>query len=364
MAASSPASPAERRHRRLLSAATGLLRCLPPETAHEAAIRGLAFTPRLPLVVPTGLATRLAGLDLVHPLGLAGGFDKDARAIGGLLRLGFAFVEAGTVTPLPQPGNPRPRLFRLARDEALINRLGFNNGGLDAFASRLSGRLAGRPRGGIVGANVGANAKSLDRISDYALGAARVLPLADYLTINVSSPNTAGLRDLQEREALRLLLAAVTGARKEAGATKPIFLKVAPDLDPAAADAIVEAAVEAGIDGIIATNTTIARPAGLRSAAKGEAGGLSGRPLLEPSTGLLARMARRARGRLAFIGVGGISTGADAYAKITHGATALQLYTAFVYQGPAVIQRVLDELASCLDRDGFASIDRARGTAL
>lgn len=346
--------------RPLYKAATRLLRLLPPETAHELALRGLGLAPSLPLVVPAGLGVRLAGLDLAHPLGLAGGFDKDARALRGLLGLGFAFVEAGTVTPLPQPGNPRPRLFHLAEDGALINRLGFNNGGLEAFARRLEAR----PRGGVVGANIGANARSADKVADYALGAARLLPLADYLTVNVSSPNTAGLRDLQERRALEAVLRAVTGARTAAGLEKPIFLKVAPDLDAAAADAIVEVAITEGIDGIVATNTTIARPAGLRSAARAEKGGLSGAPLREPSTRLLARMAGRARGRLVFIGVGGIAGGADAYAKILAGATALQLYTAFVYQGPAVIRRVLDELAECLAKDGHPSLEAAIGAGL
>jgi dihydroorotate dehydrogenase len=347
-----------------LALATRLLRLLPAETAHDLAIRALAWAPRLKPDVPDGLGGRLAGLDLAHPLGLAAGFDKNAAALSGLARLGFAFVEAGTVTPRPQPGNAKPRLFRLAEDAAIINRMGFNNAGLDAFARKLEGR----PRDIVVGANIGINKDETDAAAAYALGAERLLPLADYLTVNVSSPNTPGLRDLQERRALTGVLDAVTAARTRhldaGGQRRPIFLKVAPDLDEAAARTIVEAAIEAAIDGLIVSNTTIARPASLIGEARHETGGLSGRPLMTPSTRLLALMARRAAGRLAFIGVGGIASGADAYAKIRAGATALQLYTAFVYEGPGVIQRVLDELAACLARDGFRDVTAAVGAGL
>jgi len=344
-----------------LTLAARLLRLLPAETAHDVGIRALGVAPRLPLAVPPGLGVSLAGLDLAHPLGLAAGFDKNAEALGGLARLGFAFIEAGTVTPLPQPGNPKPRLFRLPEDDAIINRMGFNNAGLDAFADRL----ASRPRGLVIGANIGINKDESEPRAAYAEGADRLLPLADYLTVNVSSPNTPGLRDLQEKRALTGVLKAVTAARagcvESGGPRRPIFLKVAPDLDDTAALAIVDAAVEAAIDGLIVSNTTIARPAGLVGRFKQEAGGLSGRPLFAPSTRLLALMARHAEGRLVFIGVGGIGSGADAYAKIRAGATALQLYTAFVYQGPGIIQRILDELAACLARDGFAEVTAAVG---
>jgi dihydroorotate dehydrogenase len=353
---------------RALGLAPCLLRLLPPEAAHDLAIAGLRFAPRLRQDVPDGLEVDLAGLKLAHSLGLAAGFDKNARAIAGLLRLGFAFVEAGSVTPRPQPGNPRPRLFRLAEDAAIVNRMGFNNEGLEHFVAALVRRPTSGPDRGIVGANLGINKGCNDPERDYALGARAVLPHADYLAVNVSSPNTKGLRDLQERRALERVLEAVTGARHEhlvdGGAARPIFLKVAPDLDDAAALAIVEVAIERGIDGLIATNTTVARPPGLVSAARNEAGGLSGRPLMAPSTRLLGLMARHAGGRLAFIGVGGIASGDDAYAKVLAGATAVQLYTAFVYQGPAVIQRVLDGLAECLARDGHASLKAAIGAAL
>jgi dihydroorotate dehydrogenase len=344
--------------------ATRLLRLLPAETAHDLALRTLPFAPRLPLAVPPGLRSRIAGLELAHPLGLAAGFDKNATALHGLARLGFASIEAGTVTPRPQSGNPKPRLFRLPEDRSIINRMGFNNAGLDAFAARL----AARPRDVVIGANIGINKDETDPAAAYALGADRLLPLADYLTVNVSSPNTPGLRDLQERRALTGVLDAVAAARTRhldaGGGRRPIFLKVAPDLDEVAARTIVEAAIDASIDGLIVSNTTIGRPESLLSEARNETGGLSGRPLMTPSTRLLALMARHAAGRLAFIGVGGIGSGADAYAKVRAGATAVQVYTAFVYEGPDIIQRVLDELAECLARDGFADVTAAVGAGL
>ncbi len=337
-----------------------LLACLPPETAHDLAIRLIPLAPRVRPAAHPRLRTRIAGIDLAHPLGLAAGFDKDARAAPGLLRQGFAFVEVGTVTIRPQAGNPKPRLFRLPADRAIINRMGFNNAGIEAMA----GRLEGRPRSGVTGVNIGINKDSTDPARDYATAAARLLPLADYLTVNVSSPNPPGLRDLQEERALAAVLDAVLEARRTAGPAKPVFLKVAPDLDDRSADAIIETAIARGIDGIIATNTTISRPPDLRSPERTEKGGLSGRPLREPATRLLQRMARRAAGRLAFIGVGGIATGADAYAKILAGASALQLYTAFVYEGPAVIERILDELDDCLAKDGHRDLASAVGAGL
>ncbi len=337
-----------------------LLACLPPETAHDLAIRLIPLAPRSRQAERPRLRTTIAGIDLAHPLGLAAGFDKDARAAEGLLRQGFAFVEVGTVTIRPQPGNPKPRLFRLAADRAIINRMGFNNRGIEAMAARLEDR----PRTGVTGINIGINKDSTDPARDYAVAAARVLPLADYLTVNVSSPNTPGLRDLQAEKALGTVLDAVLEARRNAGLAKPVFLKVAPDLDDRSADAITETAISRGIDGIIATNTTIARPSDLRSPERTEQGGLSGRPLKAPATRLLQRMARRAAGRLAFIGVGGIASGADAYEKILNGASALQLYTAFVYAGPAIIARVLDELEDCLVKDGHADLASAIGAGL
>jgi dihydroorotate dehydrogenase len=284
-----------------LAMAPRLLRLLPPETAHDLALRAIRAMPRLPLAVPQGLGVRLTGLDLAHPLGLAAGFDKNAVAVAGLLRLGFAFVEAGGVTPRPQPGNPRPRLFRLAADRAIINRMGFNNDGLDRFALALVKRPATGPGRSVAGVNLGINKDSTDPAADYALVARRVLPLADFVTVNVSSPNTKGLRDLQERQALGRVLDAVIRARDAAhaagGPRRPVFLKVAPDLDDQAALAIVDVAIGRGVDALVVSNTTLARPRDLASAARAEAGGLSGRPLLAPSTRLLGLMAKHAAGR-------------------------------------------------------------------
>jgi dihydroorotate dehydrogenase len=354
--------------RAALALSPRLLRLLPPETAHDVALAAIRSMPRLPLAVPEGLGIGLAGLTLAHPLGLAAGFDKNAVALAGLLRLGFAFVEAGGVTLRPQAGNPRPRVFRLTADGALVNRLGFNNDGVDRFAAALANRPAAGPERGIVGANLGINKDSTDAAADYALLARRILPLADFITVNVSSPNTAGLRDLQERQALTGVLDAVMGARSEeltaSGNRRPVFLKVAPDLDDLAARAIVEVAAERGVDALVVSNTTIARPPGLASSHRDETGGLSGRPLFAPSTRLLGLMAGHAAGSIAFVGVGGIASGADAYAKILKGASALQLYTAFVYEGPAIIQRILDELWECLARDGLKSLDAAVGLGL
>jgi dihydroorotate dehydrogenase len=341
-----------------------LLRTTDPERAHELGLAALAagLGPRAPADAPI-LAARLAGLPLANPVGLAAGFDKDARAPAALLAAGFGFVECGTVTPRPQAGNPRPRLFRLPEDGAVINRMGFNNAGLDAFAANLGGRRQAGP----VGANVGANKDTVDRAADYVAGLRRLWPLADYFTLNVSSPNTPGLRDLQQGGALTDLLGAVAQARAELAAgpagQKPVFLKIAPDLTEAQALAIVEAAVAFGLTGLIVSNTTIARPSDLRGAAREEAGGLSGRPLLEPSTRLLASVHAASAGRLILIGVGGIASGADAYAKIRAGASAVQLYTALALSGPGLIARIKSDLAARLRSDGFARVEDAVGAA-
>jgi dihydroorotate dehydrogenase len=341
-----------------------LLRSTDPERAHELSLAALeaGLGPHAPADPPI-LATRLAGLSLTNPLGLAAGFDKDARVPAALLTAGFGFVECGTVTPRPQAGNPRPRLFRLVEDGAVINRMGFNNAGMDAFAARLG---VGR-RAGPVGANVGANKDTVDRAADYVAGLRRLWPLADYFTLNVSSPNTPGLRDLQQGGALTDLLGAVAEARTELTAgpagPKPVFLKIAPDLTEAQAGAIVEAAVAFGLTGLIVSNTTLARPEALRGAARGETGGLSGRPLLEPSTRLLASVRTASAGRLVLIGVGGIASGGDAYAKIRAGASAVQLYTALALQGPGLIARIKSDLAARLRADGFGTIEEAVGAA-
>jgi dihydroorotate dehydrogenase len=339
-----------------------LLHLLPPEVAHRTALRLLPLLPRKVVPVRPRLRVRLAGLDLPHPLGLAAGFDKDGEAHAALLGQGFAFVEVGTVTPRPQAGNPRPRLFRLAEDAAIVNRMGFNNRGVEALAGRLIGRDRSR---GIVGVNIGPNKDAPDPLADYLTCLERCHALADYVTVNVSSPNTPGLRALQQHEALDRLLRGLTAARERlaavAGAAKPLFLKIAPDLEPRQEESIAELALAHGVDGLIVSNTTVARPSGLRSPFAAEAGGLSGAPLFAPSARLLARLAVRLGGRLPLIGVGGIAGGVDAYAKIRAGATALQLYTALIYQGSDVIGRVLAELDDLLARDGCSSVAEAVG---
>ena len=327
-----------------------LLFRLDPERAHNLTLAALelGLGPRAPADDPI-LATTLAGLALPNPLGLAAGFDKDARVPGAMLKLGFGFVEIGTVTPRPQAGNPRPRVFRLVAEHAVINRLGFNNGGVAAALDRLRAK---RPAG-VVGVNIGANKDSADRVADYAFGAAAAAPLADYLTVNISSPNTPGLRGLQDPGELTALIAAVLAA----AGTTPVFVKVAPDLDAAAIDGIARVAVDGGIAGLIVSNTTLARP----GVVSDEAGGLSGAPLFTPSTEILCAFARATGGHLPLIGVGGIASGADAYAKLRAGASAVQLYTGLVYHGPALAGRIKLELAALLRRDGHATVAAAVG---
>ena len=334
------------------------LRRLDAERAHGLAIKALRLglgphgRPDDPI-----LATRLAGLALPNCIGLAAGFDKNAEAFGPMLRAGFGFVECGTVTPLAQPGNPRPRMFRLAEDQGVINRLGFNNQGLVPYAARLA---AGRP--GIVGANVGANKDAEDRVADYVAGLTRLWGLADYFTLNVSSPNTPGLRALQTRAALDELLGRVAeacAALPPAGRA-PIFLKIAPDLEADEVEAIVEAAITHGLSGLIVSNTTVSRPA-LASPAREEAGGLSGEPLFELSTRILGEVAYAAAGRLALIGVGGVRSGAQANANIRAGAHAVQLYSALAYEGPSLVERIKTDLAARLRADGFTSVAQAVG---
>ncbi len=337
-----------------------LLRVLPPEAAHRLTLAGLAagFAGRQAAADPPILAQHLWGHDFPNPVGIAAGFDKDAKAPDALLRLGFGFVEVGTVTPLPQPGNPRPRVFRLDEDGAVINRLGFNSRGLDRLVARLEAR---DHRAGIVGVNLGRNRDSADAVADYAVGVRRIAPLADYVVINVSSPNTAGLRDLQRRAALDGLLYGALRAREESGARPPLLIKIAPDLAPADCADIAGVALAAGIDGIIVANTTVARPPELRSRVAGEAGGLSGRPLFAPSTTLLADIYRLTEGRLPLIGTGGIASAADAYAKIRAGASLVQLYTALIFAGPALLGEIKTGLAELLRRDGCASVADAVG---
>ena len=341
----------------LADLATTALRRIDPETAHGLAIRGLkaGFGPRDGSPDDPILAATLAGLALPNCLGLAAGFDKDAEVVDPMLAAGFGFVECGTVTPLPQAGNPRPRLFRLSQDRAVINRMGFNNNGLEAFAARL----AGRRRAGIVGANLGANKDASDRAADYVAGLKRLTGLCDYFTVNVSSPNTPGLRNLQSKGALDDLLARLAEAHSDAA---PMFLKVAPDLNDWEISDIAEAVKRHRFDGVIVSNTTISRPETLASPDKGEAGGLSGAPLLALSTDVLRRFRQAAPG-MTLIGAGGVASGMDAYAKIRAGADAVQLYSALVYEGPGLIGRIKRELAALLNAEGFASVADAVGTA-
>ncbi len=275
-----------------------------------------------------------------------------------MLRLGFGFVETGTVTPRPQPGNPKPRVFRLDEEMAVINRMGFNSGGLDALVSRMAGRDRGD---GIVGVNIGRNRDSADATADYAEGVRRTAPVADYLVVNVSSPNTPGLRDLQARAVLEALLRQLLDARAQTGVSLPLLVKIAPDLTPEERADIASVALATGIDGIVVANTTVARPPGLRDAQAKEAGGLSGRPLFAPSTVLLAEIYRLTEGRIPLIGVGGVASAADAYAKIRAGAALVQLYTALVFAGPALIGEIKTGLGELLRRDGFASVHEAVG---
>ena len=340
--------------------ATRALRTLDPEDAHGWAIRGLKLG-----LGPVGgrddpiLAGSLGGLALPNVVGLAPGFDKDAEVFGPMLRAGFGFVECGTVTPRPQAGNPRPRLFRLSEDRAVINRMGFNNRGLDAFAGRLASRGPG-----VVGANIGANKESQDRIGDYVTGLRRLWGLAGYFTINISSPNTPGLRALQTKAALEELLGRLAEAREglPAAGTAPMFLKVAPDLETGEVETIVETSFAHGLAGIMVANTTISRPP-LSSRFREEAGGLSGAPLTALSTRVLREFAEASAGRLALVGVGGIGSGAEAYARIRAGACAVQLYSALVFEGPGLVTRIKRELAACLRADGFASVQQAIGAS-
>jgi dihydroorotate dehydrogenase len=332
------------------------LRRLAPETAHNLTIRALraGFGPRQSTPDNPILRTTLAGLDLPNPVGLAAGFDKNAEVHRPLIRAGFGWVECGTVTPRPQPGNPRPRLFRLPDDGAVINRFGFNNHGLDAFAANLAGAQ------GVVGANLGANKDTEDRAADYVAGLRRLAGVPAYFTVNISSPNTPGLRALQSRDALDDLLGRLREARS---GPQPLFLKIAPDLSEPELRDIVESARAHGLDGLIVSNTTLDRPATLANDDKTETGGLSGRPLFERATRVLRTVAEMRSG-LALVGVGGIASSADAYAKLRAGAAAVQLYTALVYAGPGLVGRIKADLAARLRAEGFRNVGEAVGADL
>ncbi|MFV0359463.1 quinone-dependent dihydroorotate dehydrogenase [Tropicimonas sp.] len=340
-------------------AGLAVLRRIDPETAHALALRALnlGLVPLPGAITSPRLATRLAGLDLPNPVGLAAGMDKNGVALAPLARAGFGFLEIGATTPRAQPGNPRPRLFRLPEDRAVINRFGFNNEGMEAMARRLEHR----PGDAAIGLNLGANKDSADRAADFATVLETCGPHLDFATVNVSSPNTENLRELQGRKALEALLRGVLAARDGLARPVPVFVKIAPDLTEGEIADIAAVAAGVGIDGIIATNTTLDRTA-LRSGNAAETGGLSGAPLFARSTAVLARLHAETAGAIPLIGVGGISSGADAYAKIRAGASAVQLYTALVYGGIGLVARIVRDLDLLLMRDGHANVAEAVGT--
>ncbi len=347
----------------LFEIARPLLYVLPPEQANRLVVGSLAagLYPRAPDDCDSRLVVNLLGLRFPNPLGMAAGFDKDGRVPDAVLNLGFGATEIGTVTPLPQEGNPRPRVFRLRTDKAVINRMGFNNGG---HATALA-RLQLRPERGIVGVNVGANRDASDRVADYVEGIRCFYDVASYFTINVSSPNTPGLRDLQAPAALDDLLARVLAAREEMMAARkprrPIVVKLAPDLAEADLEPVVGVLMARGIDGIAVGNTTLSRFGVSDAAAGKQAGGLSGRPLFHRSTVMLARVYRLTQGRIPLIGIGGIDSGAAAIAKIEAGATLLQLYTALVFEGPGLVARIKRDLVRYAEQEKLAHIGEASG---
>ncbi|WP_300072400.1 quinone-dependent dihydroorotate dehydrogenase [uncultured Ruegeria sp.] len=332
---------------------------LDPETAHAISIKALkaGLAPAPGPVTSPRLRTQVAGLNLPNPVGLAAGFDKNGEVLGPLSQAGFGFIEVGAVTPRPQPGNPKPRLFRLTEHKAAINRFGFNNDGMKIMAQRL----ANRPKNAVIGLNLGANKESDDRPGDFAKVLAHCAAHLDFATVNVSSPNTEKLRDLQGKAALSALLSGVIETRDTLPQTIPVFLKVAPDLTPAELQDIAEVARETGVDGVIATNTTLSRD-GLRSVHKGEAGGLSGAPLFEKSTRVVAQLSELTNGSIPLIGVGGIGTAEQAYAKICAGASAVQFYTAMVYGGLSLASDIAQGLDQLLARDGFETVAQAVGS--
>lgn len=337
------------------------LMVMEPEVAHALSIRGLKTgLVRNPSKYDDPiLATDVLGIRFANPIGSAAGFDKDGEVPNAVFGLGFGFAEVGTVTPRPQAGNPKPRIFRLPTERGVINRLGFNSGGMAAVARNLRRKKATRP----IGINVGANRDSADRIADYVVCIQELGPHADYLAVNISSPNTPGLRALQSRDALQELIARVLAARDGLERRPPLLVKVAPDLTERDVTDIADIALTSGLDGLIVGNTTVSRPDGLLGESATEDGGLSGRPLFALSTRILADFFAATGGKIPLIGTGGISSGTDAYAKIRAGASLIQLYTALFYEGPGLVPRMKRELAHLLRRDGFGSVAEAVGTA-
>ncbi len=346
----------------LIDIGSTLLRCFPAEAAHHATIKLLQYDilPPARLSIPPSMHLNLWGKEFESPIGLAAGFDKNAVALNGLYGLGFGFVEAGTVTFFPQAGNPKPRLFRLRRDKALINRLGFNGEGLEAFVENLrSSREQNSTRP--LGVNIGLNRDRLDQIGDYTLCIEKLLPFADYIAVNVSSPNTPGLRSLQDSQSLEAMLIPVLDSVRTKGIQVPILLKLSPDLTGDTLHKSVETAVDGGISGFILGNTTTNRPNNLRSSTRHEAGGLSGEPLRQSALTLIRNVYQICDGSLPLIGVGGIASADDAYARLKAGASLIQIYTGFVYQGPRLIQDIISGLALHLENDGFETIAEAVG---
>jgi len=352
-------------HRRFLSMGMRILHFLPAESAHFWALQGLRLgvAGRGSEESEPELGLSLWGRRVANPVGLAAGLDKDAVALVGLSGLGFGLIEIGSVTPKPQKGNPRPRLFRLPEDRALINRMGFNSAGQLTVQHRLArlSELRRDSRGPLIGVNLGANRGSTDVVADYESGIRAFSPLADYLVVNISSPNTPGLRGLQASDSLAGLLERLMRVRSEMPVRPPLLIKVAPDLGSEERRAVAQVALAAKPDGLVISNTTTTRPAGLSSANRNETGGLSGAPLFPLSTAVLADFYRLTDGRLPLIGVGGIGSGAEAYAKIRAGASLVQLYTALVYEGPLLIERIKSELAGLLRRDGYRTVGDAVG---
>ena len=335
------------------------LQNLDPETAHGLAIKALqlGLAPKITLPTSPRLRTRIGPLELPNPVGLAAGFDKNAQALSGLLKSGFGFIEVGAATPLPQPGNPKPRLFRLTEDGGAINRFGFNNDGM----TQIVARLKNRPSRGIIGLNLGANKTSSDRAADFAKVLSCCGAHIDFATVNVSSPNTEKLRDLQGKAALSALLEGVNAARDKLARPIPVFLKIAPDLNSDALGDVAEVALAQDIAAVIATNTTLARD-GLKSPNRDEAGGLSGVPLFEKSTRVLAQLSKLMGPKIPLIGVGGIRSGADAYAKVCAGASAVQLYTGLVFGGVSLVAEIAKDLERLLEKDGFERLEDAIGS--
>ena len=343
-----------------------LLFRMDPEKAHALAIKALrdGFGYRLKDEDDSRLMTQVCGLHFPNPIGLAAGFDKQAEVMSEVMGFGFGFIEVGTITPLPQPGNPKPRVWRVPEAKAIINRFGFNSVGMDSCLQRINawGDMVSGGQGKIVGINIGKNKESTDAVADYVAGVERFAQFANYLTINVSSPSTAGLRDLQRRSELTELLTQVLRARSESAKKPPVFLKIAPDQTEQQEEDIAAVALATKVDGLIVSNSSMNLAPTYRPAFKGQLGGLSGKPIASLSTQLVGRMYRRTRGAIPLIGVGGVFSGADAYAKICAGASLVQIYTALIYEGPAVVGRIRRQLSALLKRDGFASVGEAVGS--